>query len=537
MLKIKYYTAIVLLISFVISSCSKNDLINSDQTKVIFNIKGVGSTKQSNTDPNQKVANTISKSQHFKTAIGNGQYLHVDITPSNTSNLIASTTSNNIIEPVPVDTRYRIVVYDESGNYVNHTDEVIGGTTSPSITLPAGINYKFLIYTFLTKDLPDWAHSEYTLDNFIIEINEDIDESTDFTYFIANSTKLVTGENNINVILRQNFTKLSIVMKSTAGIIENITSAEIDKVYKSALVIPNETSILLLGEPHVMYLPTFENLNTTEVYSPKKLLIVKDGDSHTLTFRNVKIAGTGIKEKITIPNIILRTGVQYTATFTITKAKNELDLGLVVVGSDVKWAPGNLIYENGQYKFAKDQYTIGNYWIWNWLTPRGEKQKMENWQIDNELKNGYDINRDPCTKVNNGDGTKWRTPSINDYASIIGKDPGNPKANRVLVIQKKKIGNDNVTGIYFGVVSEKEVTAKTVFLPYGGTYQSNPPTINKSESYSTGWYQSSEKVTNNSNYRGLNLSLYAQSWQIDDFLYNQSNYFQAATPIRCVRAN
>ena len=85
MLKIKYYTAIVLLISFVISSCSKNDLINSDQTKVIFNIKGVGSTKQSNTDPNQKVANTISKSQYFKTAIGNGQYLHVDIasaTPS-----------------------------------------------------------------------------------------------------------------------------------------------------------------------------------------------------------------------------------------------------------------------------------------------------------------------------------------------------------------------------------------------------------------------------------------------------------------------
>ena len=287
MLNAKQLSIIAILISFIFSSCSKDENVDNNYAKITFNIKGVESTIQSNSDPKQQVANAILKSQNFKTSIGNGQYLEIDITPSIKANMQASTIPNKVVEPIPVDTRYRIVVYDDQGRYVNHTDEVIGGTTTPSIILPAGIDYKFLIYTLLTKDLPEWKHSEYTLENFIIEINEENGEIKDFNYFVANSNKLTSGTNNINVILRQNFTKLSIVMKSTAGVIEDVSSVEIDKVYASAVVRPSETSVVFIGDPHTTYLPKFTNLGTSTINTPKKLLIVKDGDSHTLTFRNV----------------------------------------------------------------------------------------------------------------------------------------------------------------------------------------------------------------------------------------------------------
>lgn len=78
--------------------------------------------------------------------------------------------------------------------------------------------------------------------------------------------------------------------------------------------------------------------------------------------------------------------------------------------ADVKWAPGNLLYNGSEYYFDTNQFTVGDYFGWNWYS------KVTNTA---NFTNIYDYKFDPCSKVL-PTGT-WKTPTREEWQSLINE--------------------------------------------------------------------------------------------------------------------
>lgn len=74
----------------------------------------------------------------------------------------------------------------------------------------------------------------------------------------------------------------------------------------------------------------------------------------------------------------------------------------------VKWAPGNLLYNGSEYYFDTNQFTVGDYFGWNWYS------KVTNTA---NFTNIYNYQYDPCSKVLPA-GT-WKTPTRTEWQSLI----------------------------------------------------------------------------------------------------------------------
>lgn len=156
---------------------------------------------------------------------GNANVINDKLNSKNaSSNMVAA---NPTIEVLPVDIMYRLSVYKTSdGSLVEHKVYKRGATTGiysekNTFILDGGVDYTFICYsinsTTAIPPLPDIPNS--LLNNAKIvggnQATPGIDGGSDFMYWKTN--KVVTGNENLNIILKHMFTKLTVVLNAPAG--------------------------------------------------------------------------------------------------------------------------------------------------------------------------------------------------------------------------------------------------------------------------------------------------------------------------------
>ncbi|MND71933.1 hypothetical protein D3C87_643920 [compost metagenome] len=320
----------IILVASSIYSCKKSGETTTltEETLVKINLRGVeaygenesnavgqkqGSTKASS-------ASSASEVQEMTVPFGNSSSIDVVLTNSSATavnkGLVASsgtkaTTTTQITEKqLDKDVKYKVVVYDDQGNYVTEKTYSYGGeAAAEGIILDAGKTYTFVAYsTNSTNTVPNISNqstlSSASLNNI----------SGDLMYF-ANTLKVNKGVNNLDVVLKHRFSQIITTLTMDANMTGAITKLE-NAVFK-----PSHTSANLKLSDEAL---TYNGLNDAgvqaqfpalgiglrTVVSTPSLLIHPATSTGTLKLGSLTIDGE-TKSNVTIPNVNINPGQKY----------------------------------------------------------------------------------------------------------------------------------------------------------------------------------------------------------------------------------
>ena len=320
----------IILVASSIYSCKKSGETTTltEETLVKINLRGVeaygenesnavgqkqGSTKASS-------ASSASEVQEMTVPFGNSSSIDVVLTNSSATavnkGLVASsgtkaTTTTQITEKqLDKDVKYKVVVYDDQGNYVTEKTYSYGGeAVAEGIILDAGKTYTFVAYsTNSTNTVPNISNqstlSSASLNNI----------SGDLMYF-ANTLKVNKGINNLDVVLKHRFSQIITTLTMDANMTGAITKLE-NAVFK-----PSHTSANLKLSDEAL---TYNGLNDAgvqaqfpalgiglrTVVSTPSLLIHPATSTGTLKLGSLTIDGE-TKSNVTIPNVNINPGQKY----------------------------------------------------------------------------------------------------------------------------------------------------------------------------------------------------------------------------------
>ncbi|WP_166333119.1 hypothetical protein [Sphingobacterium chungjuense] len=235
-MKKRYLFAFVLFSTLLIASCAKQEKEQAANGEATVSVHLLGAEDQEENDDDVNVASssraaTIDKSaEEDQTQIlPFGEDMSIVATLSKTSKL--STNTNNksslkdqsraatVLTPIATNVRYRVLVYDAAGTFLQEKDYQAGQESSVSgFVLDAGKSYTFVAYSVNgTTALPDPANkanlSTATLNSI----------STPLLYFRKDVT-LNHGSNTLDVTLKHQYSQITTRIEldpSTAG---NITA-------------------------------------------------------------------------------------------------------------------------------------------------------------------------------------------------------------------------------------------------------------------------------------------------------------------------
>ncbi|MDE5491629.1 fimbrillin family protein [Elizabethkingia meningoseptica] len=299
---------------------------------------------------------------------------------------------NREITELKPGTVYKVIAYDNDGNYVDQKNYKYGQEASATgFYLNAGESYTFVSYSVGdTSELQDVKPVKLN------EVSLNINGKANFMHFMR-IMKLNAGENNLDIVLKHKFSQITTKINAEeVGAVTAVTAnigphhfdadiklSDITIAYSESTGV-SDISFPLLGENHVESLPTM-------VCSPAT-------QTGILTIPSITIAGT-TKTNIVVNDLKITPGVRYSLSLNIT----EEDKDGVDIGGEFVWAPGNLVYNDGIYEFTKDQSGFGDLWEANALLPKRIGGEGSIGQDD------YDPAKDPCRLVATQEG-KWRMP-------------------------------------------------------------------------------------------------------------------------------
>lgn len=179
---------------------------------------------------NKSMANNSSDSYQGG-LINASTVLEVKLVTDKSSKLSSASASSGKIaavsgDPLSSGMKYRILAYDQNGNYKTSQDYTIGAP-GVGLTLDAGASYTIVGYSYGSSVLPLLSASEQGNINSA-QVNYD-DNNRDFMYWSQSNYVPNFGDNTLNVVLRHKVTRITTVISAMGelGPISNITNASI----------------------------------------------------------------------------------------------------------------------------------------------------------------------------------------------------------------------------------------------------------------------------------------------------------------------
>ncbi|TDS13776.1 hypothetical protein [Sphingobacterium paludis] len=450
------YTVAALVASLFLFACSKEESVSIDgQARVAVAFESVNEVETSikmNAASGNYVAQQVTvpfnddfelvatlQTQH---AVQIGRKVYTQ------GNAASATTSKTVL---PNGTLYRVVVYDQSENYVADRVYKVGEPITNVFLLDGGKTYTFLAYSVNSKDdLPSLSNQQKLADVNLVNLNG----SANLMFF----KRVVTvkgGENNVSLVMRNLFSQITTTIDANAvGVIDEC-SAFISPHYGTVNVRLKDSTITYLGSTVSQNL-SFGGFNTKKIVSTAAVLNHAETTNGILTIKKI-IAGGTTRENLVINNLEITPGVKYNLNLTLSP-KN----GISIAGST--WAPGNLVYNNGNYGFAENQGMYGDQWQVNALLPIDRGAGSEGQQA-------YDPAKDPCTKVTSHGGN-WRTPTVQQLQSITGANRNEKPIFHVRYDMdgQPRASYNGVGGLFVGTTTQPAPSDidRYLFLPYAG---------------------------------------------------------------------
>ncbi|WP_286752025.1 MULTISPECIES: fimbrillin family protein [Sphingobacterium] len=252
--------------NFSIISCQKSkqgEVSNEGKVTVIVNMEGSNYTdakkmKASNT----RNASLEVISQEFGFALGKELFVEANLSPASMdidpvdpivtlhSGLKATTETN----PLGTAVRYKLLVYDANGAFVDERDYVRGQESNAAkLILNGGATYTFIAYSINSEtDLP--AATKDALD----DANLAVDGKSDFMYFKKSMTVHNGQTNYLSVVLTHLFSEITVTVDATlTGYNIMDVKAGLDSHFPNAQIKLLDGSITRAGTP-----------GTTDVFFP-----------------------------------------------------------------------------------------------------------------------------------------------------------------------------------------------------------------------------------------------------------------------------
>lgn len=288
--------------------------------------------------------------------------------------------------------RFRMLIYDASGNQQSDCTYQVNGTSATLVTgtapsLAPG-SYKFVCYTNNTSTAS--TTSPITVSN-----------GEDFATFCVTKT-ISSTDNTVAVSFVRQICEFQIT--ATASGFENNTvtfeQAEVANLYTSGtwnadFGSSDDTGLAVIGST------TFSCTNNTAY---KGLPLDRD---MTINLKKLTIGGVSKGDKVVSVSTRLAKGKRYMITISFTKRAD-------ILLADVIWAPGNLLLEGGVYKFYENQeqysgiWNGGDYYSFNTTDPLAYTYASTG---------AFKPANDPCTRV--APAGKWKTPTQTDFENLL----------------------------------------------------------------------------------------------------------------------
>ncbi|WP_180269101.1 fimbrillin family protein [Sphingobacterium sp. 1.A.5] len=378
---IKLLAFIALVVLIILASCqkSKDESIGNSEAKLKVNLS-VGEPEEEKivVAGRQTTRRSTGTVQRSNINLGGGMSLEVTVSESEQPRMMEGITKNSssatalkasgssVLKVLEKDTKYRVVVYNESGRYLETHDYVYGNEISaPAFPLSAGETYTFIVYSINSKtEIPD------------IESQEDLetaklkDISSDLMFF-KKTLEVNPGDNNLNAILHHQFSQITTTLEmdeNMTGSIESLNGTAFGPTKNSAtlrfidgsLEFPNGEANASVSFPNVQ--PGIRTITS----DPSFLI------SPTTTTANFKIASMVIdsetKTDISIPDIKITPGHRYNLIIKIKSCLQDVtsaDLNWDYDGTS--WRVGRTTYY-GIYKDDERRYYQNGELIYNEFT-------------------------------------------------------------------------------------------------------------------------------------------------------------------------
>ncbi|WP_437920446.1 hypothetical protein [Sphingobacterium sp. LRF_L2] len=362
------------------------------------------------------------------------------------SSLKAATTT--VTSPLTSGVQYRIVVYDESGNYVTDKVYTVGTTTSETLSLMSATLYTFICYSINSTSVPD-IDSQKNLSEVSLS---SLSGSADFTYCKVVKS-LSKGNNTLPIVLKHMFSQITTMIDASAFGTITACQATIGGHYSTVNVKLTDASITYNGT--VTTTPVqFSSLGTTSITSVPTIISHPETTAGVLTISTMTAGGV-VRSDMSVENVKIKPGVRYNLNLTLEK--NGISMG------GYTWAPANLVYNGGSYGFAANQGVYGDHWQANALLPINQGTGSVGGQT-------YDLAKDPCAKVTTYGGN-WRTPTMAQLQSITGSYAGEKPIFHVnYTPTTTRASYNGVGGLFLGTTSQPATADldNYIFLPYAG---------------------------------------------------------------------
>lgn len=539
----------LVMISILLFSCSKNSENYGDGMATI-KIKFAG-TQAVNID--NKVQNKLSTSSkyHSLTALPNIQHVEVPLNnkyrivatltreKSNAQTLefekLSSTAPKNKIQAVgdtqsdlPAGTKYRLLAYNSSGNFIEYKDYSVGGTliSEDSFRVPTGENYTFVAYsvgTSSTADLDDIMPNG----NFNSAKFENVNGNQHFMYYIKPASSYPEGLTTLNIVLKHQFSQIKTIINLSSAV--SGTISDISAIMRPHL---NNVDIEVDGS-----IPDYDNgsispsgatvnfVNTNNDRTTEATTIITAPDQTSdgggsLLITSITIDGETSTHIPPITDLKIIPGGRYTLTLNVKEFTPDGDIDIDY--GDVTWALGNLKYDasTGIYSLAQTSGDYGDYWF-----PGYDRPKLldgTNANANNPV-NANGESGDPCAKV--FPLGAWRLPTDAEYRDLV-------KSSSYFNPRKRYIGPydgpGTNTGMYIDTYEHPGVAYNLyMFFSFAGSYNANPTTI--SQRGTNGYYLATQSNSPNT-YKMMQFGNNINTAEIAASINPNS-----AMQIRCVR--
>ncbi len=289
--------------------------------------------------------------------------------------------------PIPTGIQYRIVVYNQSGDYVIEKLYKVGSENTDLLFLPQNSTYTFIFLSYNRTDIaPPVVGSGALSSKTISSISGDYDLM--YTKVVAS---LVQGSNVLNAVFNHKFAKITVVLDAT-----DFSSGDFSNVNTPTINPHSSTVSLNLSSGNLTYSTPSTNKSLTSSTSTTRkltytaLVATQSTSSGSVTFGSVTFNGK--TSPLTASGLNIYPGERYTLTLKL-RATHEAG-GLI-------WAPANLDYNSntGVYSFAPDQYTPGRYFSYYRMLPV-DQVTFENNPVG-----------DPCNEMGSVNSQTWRLPT------------------------------------------------------------------------------------------------------------------------------
>ncbi|WP_407490228.1 fibrobacter succinogenes major paralogous domain-containing protein [Elizabethkingia anophelis] len=119
--------------------------------------------------------------------------------------------------PLPVNTRYKVVVFNNSGNYVTEANYISGqeATATPITGLTGGQSYTFVAYSIgSTTTLPDITYTNPANKTLTTASVNNVSENSDLMYFSKSLTLDGNKTNFLDIILKHKYSQINAAINS-----------------------------------------------------------------------------------------------------------------------------------------------------------------------------------------------------------------------------------------------------------------------------------------------------------------------------------